>query len=49
MTEQAKQARRDYKREWAKKNPERMKAAQERYWEKKAAAQAQPQQPRQGA
>lgn len=37
MTEQAKEARRAYKREWAKKNRDKVKAAQERYWTKKAA------------
>lgn len=40
MTEQAKEARRAYKREWARKNPEKVKAQQERYWKKKAAEQA---------
>lgn len=39
MTEEAKQARLAYRREWAKKNPDKVKAIQERYWEKKAAAQ----------
>lgn len=39
MTEAAKAARRAYKREWAKRNPDKIKAAQERHWEKKAAAQ----------
>lgn len=39
MTEQAKEARRAYKREWARKNPEKVKAQQERYWKKKAAEQ----------
>ena len=37
MNEQAKAARRAYKREWAKQNPEKVKAQQERYWTKKAA------------
>ena len=36
MTEQAKEMRKAYKREWAKKNPDKVKAAQERYWQKKA-------------
>ncbi len=36
MTEQAKEARKAYKREWARKNPDKVKAAQERYWHKKA-------------
>lgn len=35
--EQARKAANAYKREWAKKNPERIKAAQLRYWSKKAA------------
>lgn len=38
MTEAAKEARRQYAREWAKKNPEKIKAAKTRYWEKKARA-----------
>ena len=37
MNEQAKAARRAYKRKWAKQNPEKVKAQQERYWAKKAA------------
>ncbi len=36
MNEQAKEARRAYKREWAKKNRDKVKAAEERYWTKKA-------------
>lgn len=31
------EARREYMREWRKKNPEKLRAAQERYWMKKAA------------
>lgn len=38
MTEQAKEARRAYKREWNRKNRDRVKAAQARYWERKAQA-----------
>ena len=38
MTEQAKEARKAYRRKWAKNNPDKIKAAQARYWEKKAAA-----------
>lgn len=30
------EARREYMREWRKKNPEKLRAAQERYWMKKA-------------
>lgn len=37
MTEAAKEARRAYKRAWAKKNPEKIRGYQERYYEKKAA------------
>lgn len=39
MTESAKAARRAYKNKWAKENKDKVKAAQERYWEKKAAEQ----------
>ena len=38
MTEQAKEVRRAYKREWNRRNPEKVKAAQERYWTRKAQA-----------
>lgn len=40
MTDAAKEARRAYKREWAKKNPDKVKAATDRYWENKAKAAA---------
>lgn len=33
----AEEARREYKRQWRKKNPDKVKAAEKRYWEKKAA------------
>lgn len=36
MNEKAKEARRAYKREWNRKNKDKVKAAQERYWERKA-------------
>ena len=36
MTEAAKEARRAYKRKWNRDNPDKVKAAQERYWTKKA-------------
>lgn len=36
MTDAAKEARNAYRREWAKKNREKVKATQERYWAKKA-------------
>ena len=37
MTDEAKEARRAYKRKWARENPDKVKAQQERYWTKKAA------------
>lgn len=37
MDEKALEARRAYKRQWAKNNPDKIKAQQERYWSKKAA------------
>lgn len=36
MTETAKEARREYLRNWRKANREKAKAYQERYWEKMA-------------
>jgi len=36
MTEEAKEARRAYKREWNRNNKDKIKAAQARYWEKQA-------------
>ena len=43
MTENAIEARRAYKRAWAKKNRDKVKAQQERYWARRAAqAAAQP-------
>ena len=36
MNEKAKEARRAYKREWNRRNRDKVKAAQERYWERKA-------------
>ena len=36
MTEEAKQARLAYRREWQRKNRDKVKAYNERYWEKKA-------------
>lgn len=36
MNEAAAEARRAYKREWNRKNRDKVKAAQARYWEKKA-------------
>ena len=40
MTDKAAAARRAYKRAWARKNKDKVKAAQERYWERKAEQQA---------
>lgn len=37
MNEKAKEARRAYKREWNRRNRDKVQAAQARYWEKKAA------------
>ncbi len=36
MSEAARIARNAYKRKWAKENPDKVKAANRRYWEKKA-------------
>ena len=36
MTEAAKEARRAYRREWARKNPDKVRASQERYWLRRA-------------
>ena len=36
MTEKALEARRAYKRKWAREHPEQVRAAQERYWTKRA-------------
>ena len=38
VTEAAKRAAREYKREWNRKNRDKVRAAQERYWERRAAA-----------
>ena len=48
MTEQAKEARRAYKREWNRRNKDKVQQAQARYWEKKAQT-AQDQQQEQNA
>lgn len=45
LTEQAKAARREYKRKWAQQNPDKVRAQQERYWDRKAADAAQQAQP----
>lgn len=44
MTEAAKKDRREYYREWRRRNPERVRAAQERYWEKRIQGQRNPEQ-----
>lgn len=36
MNEKAKEMRREYKRQWNRANKDKVKAAQERYWQKKA-------------
>lgn len=36
MTDAAKEARRAYKRQWAKDNPEKIRKYQSNYWTKKA-------------
>lgn len=41
LSEKAIAARRAYKRTWARKNPEKIQAQQERYWQKRAEQQAQ--------
>lgn len=40
MNDKAKEARRAYKREWNRRNRDKVKQAQARYWERKAAQQA---------
>lgn len=36
MTDEARKLRNAYKREWARKNPDKVKEQQNRYWERKA-------------
>jgi len=38
LTDQARELRRQYKREWNRRNRDKVKAAQDRYWERKAQA-----------
>ena len=38
MTAAAKAAKRQYSREWRKKNPEKVREYNDRYWQKKAEA-----------
>lgn len=40
MTDQAREARRIYKREWNRRNKEKVAEHQRRYWERKAAKMA---------
>ncbi|MBO4693687.1 MAG: phosphatase [Clostridia bacterium] len=40
MTDEAKKMRREYAREWRKKNPDKVRATLARYWERKAKAAA---------
>lgn len=40
MTDAAKEARRAYKRKWARENPDKIRAQQERYWSRRAEAAA---------
>ena len=37
MSEQAREAQREYNREWSRKNPEKVKAKNKKYWERRAA------------
>lgn len=37
MNKKALALRREYQREWRRKNPDKVRAAQDRYWNKKAA------------
>jgi hypothetical protein len=40
LTQEALEARRAYQREWGRKNPEKRKAANARYWARRAARKA---------
>ena len=40
LSEQAIAARREYKKMWARNNPDKIKAQQERYWQRRAEQQA---------
>lgn len=37
MTEEAKQAKREYEKQWRERNPAKVREIRRRYWEKKAA------------
>lgn len=49
LSEQAIAARREYKKMWARNNPDKIKAQQERYWQRRAEQQAQEEQQTQQA
>lgn len=36
MTKEAQEARRQYRKQWAKNNPDKVRAYNQKYWEKKA-------------
>lgn len=36
LTDEARNAKNSYFREWRKRNPDRVKTAQDRYWQRKA-------------
>lgn len=40
MTEEARAAKRLYEKEWRKRNPDKVRARNARYWERKAAQKA---------
>ena len=40
MSETARAAKRAYQKEWRKKNPEKVRAAAERYWQRRAEREA---------
>lgn len=40
MTDKAREMRKEYKREWNRRNKDKVKAAQEKYWNRRAAAAA---------
>lgn len=42
MTPEAKKAAARYAQDWRRKNPEKVKATRERYWQKKAAQYSEP-------
>ena len=43
MTDESRAARNAYRREWAKNNPDKVRAQQLRYWQRRAAAAGDPQ------